>query len=182
MKLLAVLFASIIISWVSSAELSYNDIKVKVEALINQEKNFSKKAKEESKTIQNEITKYYKEISQQISNLKNRTSESLKKENSIKQSVVQIKSEKVVLKNKLIIDESLLFEINNMAASSIPKETIIEHVNTHFPDKQVHEVNDIVISALASSNKIKQVNKLDTVKANKDAIILEKKKYKKSKR
>jgi hypothetical protein len=69
-----------------------------------------------------------------------------------------------------------------MAASLIPKETIIEHVKTHFPEKEVHEVNDIVISALASGNKIKQVNKMDTVKANKDTIILERKKYKKLKR
>ena len=46
------------------------------------------------------------------------------------------------------VKKTLIDEINNMAASSIPREYIISHVGSHYPDKSESEWNDIVISSL----------------------------------
>jgi hypothetical protein len=47
------------------------------------------------------------------------------------------------------VSDGLVREINNMAASQIPRESIVEHVRTHFPNKAPHEWNEIVVSAIA---------------------------------
>lgn len=62
------------------------------------------------------------------------------------------------------VSSALAKEINNMASSFIPRETIVKHVQTHFPNKEPHEWNDIVISAISAAGK-SQPNSLETNKA-----------------
>lgn len=47
------------------------------------------------------------------------------------------------------VSDSLVQEINNMATSSISREHLVLHVQSHFPHKQSHELNDIVVAAIA---------------------------------
>jgi hypothetical protein len=63
------------------------------------------------------------------------------------------------------VSGSLIKEINNMATSFIPREAIVKHVKAHFPNKQPHEWNDIVITAINAAGK-DQPDSLDTNKAN----------------
>lgn len=51
------------------------------------------------------------------------------------------------------IPESLVDEINRMAASLIPREAIVQHIASHYPAKKIHELNDIVIAAVAIKDK-----------------------------
>jgi len=51
------------------------------------------------------------------------------------------------------VKTEIISEINNMAASSIPREYIVAHVGTHFPTKSVSELNDIVLSAIGTYGK-----------------------------
>lgn len=60
----------------------------------------------------------------------------------------------------------LIDEINGMATSYIPRETIIKHVQSHFPEKSLSEVNDIVISAIALTGK-NQAHLMDIQISNK---------------
>lgn len=48
------------------------------------------------------------------------------------------------------VPPGLIDEINRLASSSIPRESLIDHVGTHFPHKKTHELNDIIISATAA--------------------------------
>mmetsp|Transcript_82862 Transcript_82862/g.162453 ORF Transcript_82862/g.162453 Transcript_82862/m.162453 type:complete len:198 (+) Transcript_82862:35-628(+) len=74
------------------------------------------------------------------------------------------------------VSHALFKEINNMAASYIPREAIVKHVQTHFPNKEPHEWNDIVISAIAAAGKV-QPGESDTSKATRNEASLQKKKF-----
>jgi hypothetical protein len=59
------------------------------------------------------------------------------------------------------VKEVLIQEINNMKNSFIPREHIVRHVGTHFPEKTSTEWNDIVISALGlGGNLASEVKKM----------------------
>jgi hypothetical protein len=79
------------------------------------------------------------------------------------------------------VDDALIKEINNMAASMIPRETIIKHVQTHFPDKRQYEWNDIVIAAIGVMSSA-QPKPLDTIKAQRDAALSQARKFDESKK
>lgn len=49
------------------------------------------------------------------------------------------------------VPSSLVEEISQMAAAFIPREDIVSHVATHFPGKQPHELNDIVLAAVSTA-------------------------------
>lgn len=78
------------------------------------------------------------------------------------------------------VSDSLVREINNMASSYIPRETIVKHVQTHFPNKEQHEWNDIVISAISVAGKV-QPDSLDTTKSSKNAANMQKQQFEKAK-
>lgn len=78
------------------------------------------------------------------------------------------------------VSTALVKEINNMATSYIPREDIIKHVRTHFPNKQPHEWNDIVISAISSQNKA-QPESLETNRADKNDATLQKRRFNQAK-
>ena len=63
------------------------------------------------------------------------------------------------------VETSLINEINSMSTSYIPRETIIKHVQTHYPDKKASEINDIVISAIQFSSQ-KHPKEMDIKNAN----------------
>jgi hypothetical protein len=78
------------------------------------------------------------------------------------------------------VSDSLVREINNMASSYIPRETIVKHVQTHFPNKDQHEWNDIVISAISVAGKV-QPDSLDTTKSSKNAANMQKQQFERAK-
>ena len=67
-----------------------------------------------------------------------------------------------------------------MSTSFIPRETIIKHVQTHYPNKKLSEVNDIVISAIALTGK-KQADVLDFKKHNKVTAQAKRQKFENAK-
>jgi hypothetical protein len=79
------------------------------------------------------------------------------------------------------VNDELIKEINNMASSLIPRETIIKHVQTHFPDKRQHEWNDIVIAAIGLMDS-SQPKAKNMVKANKDAALRQAREFEESKK
>lgn len=79
------------------------------------------------------------------------------------------------------VSDSLVREINNMASSYIPRETIVRHVQTHFPNKDQHEWNDIVISAISAAGKA-QPDSLDTAKSSTAAATFQKEQFARAKR
>jgi hypothetical protein len=78
------------------------------------------------------------------------------------------------------VSSALVKEINNMAASRISRESIVKHVQTHFPNKEPHEWNDIVISAISVAGKT-QSDPLDTDKASKREAIFQKTRFNQAK-
>jgi hypothetical protein len=78
------------------------------------------------------------------------------------------------------VSGSLIKEINNMATSFIPREAIVKHVKAHFPNKQPHEWNDIVISAINAAGK-DQPDSLDTSKADAQDANFRKLKFQRAK-
>jgi hypothetical protein len=64
---------------------------------------------------------------------------------------------------------AIIQEINNMHGSNIPRESILAHVATHFPDKKQSDLNDIVISALGVGGNLHDEVKA-TVKKTKAKI------------
>ena len=78
------------------------------------------------------------------------------------------------------VSDSLVREINNMASSYIPRETIVKHVQTHFPNKDQHEWNDIVISAISAAGNT-QPDSLATAKSSKAAADFQKEQFKRAK-
>lgn len=78
--------------------------------------------------------------------------------------------------NKHNVEEALVIEINHMAASRIPREYIIQHVGTHFPEKSLSDWNDIVIAAVGSQGK-HHTTSLRFKKANKEARMRIQDKY-----
>lgn len=79
------------------------------------------------------------------------------------------------------VADSLVQEINDMATAYIPRETIVQHVKTHYPDKREHEWNDIVIAAVGSQNR-KQPDGTDLEKANKENAQFQNEKFQRAKR
>ena len=78
------------------------------------------------------------------------------------------------------VSDSLVREINNMASSYIPRETIVKHVQSHFPNKDAHEWNDIVISAISSAGK-EQPDSLATTKSSKVKANFQQQQFQKAK-
>jgi hypothetical protein len=74
------------------------------------------------------------------------------------------------------VSSALVKEINSMASSQIPRESIVKHVQTHFPNKEPHEWNDIVISAISVAGK-SQSEPLDTDKASKREAMFQKNRF-----
>lgn len=79
------------------------------------------------------------------------------------------------------VNDELIREINNMASSLIPKESIIKHVQTHFPDKRQHEWNDIVIAAIGVMDST-QPKPESMIKAKRDAALAQARKFDESKK
>eukprot|EP01039_Chlorochromonas_danica_P000474 gene476-513_t len=77
------------------------------------------------------------------------------------------------------IPESLVDEINRMAASLIPREAIVQHVASHYPAKKTHELNDIVIAAVAIKDK-SIPDTTDTKHANKETTAFHSTKFERS--
>lgn len=78
------------------------------------------------------------------------------------------------------VSDSLVREINNMASSYIPRETIVKHVQAHFPNKDQHEWNDIVISAISAAGKA-QPDSLATTKSSKVQASFQQQQFQKAK-
>jgi len=78
------------------------------------------------------------------------------------------------------VSDSLVREINNMASSYIPRETIVKHVQSHFPNKEQHEWNDIVISAISAKGK-EQPDSLATTKSSKAQANFQQQQFQKAK-
>lgn len=51
------------------------------------------------------------------------------------------------------VDSKLVDELSRMASSSIPHDSMIQHVKQHFPEKRPDEWNDIVIAALGTRHR-----------------------------
>lgn len=51
------------------------------------------------------------------------------------------------------VDNKLVEELSRMAASSIPHDSMVQHVKQHFPEKRPDEWNDIVIAALGTRHR-----------------------------
>lgn len=79
------------------------------------------------------------------------------------------------------VSDSLVREINNMASSNIQREAIVKHVQTHFPDKDPHEWNDIVVSAIGVAGKA-QPDASQTTKSSRNEALLQRQKFKRDKR
>ena len=78
------------------------------------------------------------------------------------------------------VSHALVKEINNMASASISREAIIKHVQTHFPNKDPHEWNDIVISAINVAGK-SMPDPLQTNKASQNEVLQQKRKFQQAK-
>lgn len=79
------------------------------------------------------------------------------------------------------VKDTLVREINNMAASNIQRDAIVKHVQTHFPDKDPHEWNDIVVSAIGVSGKF-QPDVSQTTKSSRNEALLQQQRFKRDKR
>ncbi|KAJ1397480.1 hypothetical protein B484DRAFT_406969 [Ochromonadaceae sp. CCMP2298] len=79
------------------------------------------------------------------------------------------------------VSDGLMREINNMASSQIPREAIIQHVQTHFPNKAQHEWNEIVVSAIAVRGN-RQPDMLDMKKANREELVRDKNRFQQAKK
>jgi hypothetical protein len=77
------------------------------------------------------------------------------------------------------VPTSLVSEINRMAAASIPREAIVKHLGTHYPDKKSHELNDIVVAA-ATASQHKQPDTLDTKHAAKEQAAFQNTQFERS--
>jgi ElaB/YqjD/DUF883 family membrane-anchored ribosome-binding protein len=75
------------------------------------------------------------------------------------------------------VDAALVEEINRMAASSVSRDALVQHVSTHFPNKQKDDWNDIVIAALGSKGKGVPVSNMDRDKSLKTEALLSKTKF-----
>lgn len=51
------------------------------------------------------------------------------------------------------VDSKLVDDLSRMAASSIPHDSMVQHVKQHFPEKRPDEWNDIVIAALGTRHR-----------------------------
>lgn len=51
------------------------------------------------------------------------------------------------------VDDSLILELNRMAASSVTRDALIQHVKAHFPEKNQDEWNDIVVASLSTQRR-----------------------------
>lgn len=74
------------------------------------------------------------------------------------------------------VSDSLVQEINNMATSSISKEHLVLHVQSHFPHKQSHELNDIVLAAIAVQGH-RQPDSPDRSKAIQQEIAMDRARF-----
>ena len=79
------------------------------------------------------------------------------------------------------VSDSLVEEINNMATSYIPRETIVKHVQSHFPNKGQHEWNDIVISAIGVAGK-SQPHPMDNQKSMNAEVQMDKARFETAKK
>lgn len=59
--------------------------------------------------------------------------------------------------SKHAVSNSLIQEINRMAASSVPHDSLVLHVKSHYPQQSKEVWNDIVVSALAAQGRVSQV-------------------------
>ena len=78
------------------------------------------------------------------------------------------------------VSSAMVNEINDMATSYIPREAIVQHVQSHFPNKREHEWNDIVIAAVGVAGR-RQPEVTDMQKSNRDNAEQQKKKFKSAK-
>jgi len=74
------------------------------------------------------------------------------------------------------VSDTLIQEINNMATSSISKEHLVLHVQSHFPHKQSHELNDIVVAAIAVQGR-RQPDSPDRTKAIQQEIAVDRTRF-----
>lgn len=74
------------------------------------------------------------------------------------------------------ISDSLVQEINNMATSSISREHLVLHVQSHFPHKQSHELNDIVVAAIAVQGR-RQPDGPDRTKAIQQEMAMDRARF-----
>jgi hypothetical protein len=51
------------------------------------------------------------------------------------------------------VSDALVKELNRMHGSSVPRDALIQHVSTHFPEKKSEDWHDIVIAAIAFHGK-----------------------------
>mmetsp|Transcript_25030 Transcript_25030/g.41717 ORF Transcript_25030/g.41717 Transcript_25030/m.41717 type:complete len:204 (-) Transcript_25030:126-737(-) len=79
------------------------------------------------------------------------------------------------------VSDGLVHEINNMASASIPREHIVKHVQTHYPNKDPHEWNDIVISAIGVTGKA-QPDTLDMKKSAQQELNMNKRRFEHAKK
>lgn len=74
------------------------------------------------------------------------------------------------------VSDSLVQEINNMATSSISREHLVQHVQSHFPHKQSHELNDIVVAAIAVQGR-RQPDSPDRTKAIQLEMVMDRARF-----
>jgi hypothetical protein len=77
------------------------------------------------------------------------------------------------------VDDALVTEINRMAASFIPRDAILNHISTHFPDKKTEDWNDIMIASLAKNRR--RIPGQDTDRAARQEALLKQKKFERAK-
>lgn len=77
------------------------------------------------------------------------------------------------------VTDSLIQEINRMSAANVPRANIIQHVGMHFPEKRPDDINDIVIAAVAATNRVIKKGATDKAKkqeASFNSMLFERKK------
>lgn len=77
------------------------------------------------------------------------------------------------------VDDAFVTEINRMAASFIPRDAILNHISTHFPEKKTEDWNDIMIASLAKNRR--RIPGQDTDRAARQEALLKQKKFERAK-
>ena len=77
------------------------------------------------------------------------------------------------------LNKVLINEINRMTAANIPREAIVDHVRSHYPEKQPHEWTDIVVMASMHGGRLSDTN--DHKKAKREEIAFNQLKYERQK-
>lgn len=77
------------------------------------------------------------------------------------------------------VSEEMVDDISRMAKASIPRESIIQHIKQHYPDKRPDEWNDIVVAAMGKRQQV--IEPMDTDHAHQVSMENKKRRFEQAK-